>query len=306
MRHPFRSLRRLTLVMIIISCIINIDSVAQISAPSEHVPLTLFQLLARATLVVHVRVKDGAQRYASVDVLETLLGESPAARLRIDFRDLNLQLRGQDLIVFNNQADYVLFLEKPTWRKPKEKNRDLYALFHGRRGQMLLPPEGLGVPLEAIREMAKLVGRPPEDQVESLRALMIRPNPILRQAVLEELTRMRACSIADLGPLSTLARDPLPAIRGQALATIGMVLKDPGDEMSQEPRRIALELCRERARNDAAPSVRVEAVRALSSWDRRDDVVPDLRAVAGIDPDQSVRYEAERVLFLWGVPANPR
>jgi len=286
--------------------LLNAKVLAQISAPSEHVPLTVFQLLARADLVVHVRVKDGAQRYALVDVLETLRGESPAERLRIDFRDLNLQLRGQDLIVFKTDEEYVLFLEKPNWRKPKEKNRDLYALFHGRRGRILLPPEGLGVPLEAVREMAKLVGRPPEDQVESLRALMIRPNPILRQAVLEELTRMRACSIADLGPLSTLARDPLPAIRGQALATIGVVLKDPGDELSQEPRRIALELCRERARNDAAPSVRIEATRALASWDRRDDVIPDLRAIASVDPDQSVRYEAERVLFLWGVPANPR
>lgn len=279
---------------------------AQISAPSEHVRLTLFQLLARSNLIVHVVVQDGSKRYAMVDIRETLRGEAPFPKLRIDFRDLNLQLRGQELIVFTEGEEYVLFLEKPAWRKPKESNRDIYTLFHGRRGRMLLPPEGLGVPLEAVREMAKLVGRTPEDQVENFRALMIRPNPVLRQAILEELTRMRACSIADLGPLSTLARDPLPAIRAQALATIGVVLREPGDELAQEPRRIALELCRERARNDAAVAVRVEATRSLASWDRREDVIPDLRAIAAGDPDQAVRYEAERILFAWGVPARPK
>jgi hypothetical protein len=268
--------------------------------------LTLFQVIARADLVVHVRVTDGAQRYAMVEVLETYRGESPGSRLRIDFRDLNLQLRGQEAIVFTAGEDDVLFLEKPSWRKPKEKNRDIYALFHARRGKMLLPPEGAGISLEAVREMARLVDRPPEDQVASLRALMIRPNPILREAALDELNRMRACSLDDLTPLSTLARDPMPAIRARALATIGLVLQDQGDELAQEPRRIALELCRERARNDAAPEVRVEATRSLASWERRDDVIPDLRAIASGDPDQSVRYEAERILFLWGIRSKPR
>lgn len=294
------------LLSIIIHISINHRPAAQISAPTEHVRLTLFQLLARADLIVHVVVQDGSKRYAMVDIRETLKGEAPTPKLRIDFRDLNLQLRGQDLIVFTEGEEYVLFLEKPNWRKPKESNRDIYALFHGRRGRMLLPPEGLGVPLEAVREMAKLVGRTPEDQIENFRALMIRPNPILRQALLEELTRMQACSIADLGPLSTLARDPLPAIRAQALAAIGVVLREPGDEVAQEPRRIALELCRERARNDAAVAVRVEATRSLASWDRREDVIPDLRAIATGDPDQAVRYEAERILFAWGVPSRPK
>lgn len=279
---------------------------AQISAPDEHVPLTLFQIIARSDLVVYVSVTDGAQRYAMVKVKETLRGESPAEALRIDFRDLNLQLRGQELIVFNTGEEYVLFLEKPSWRKPKEKNRDIYALYHGRRGRMLLPPEGLGVPLEAARLLAGLVGRPPEDQVDTLRALMVRPNPVLREAILEELRRMNACMIADLGALSLLARDPLPAIRGRAIAIIGDVLKDPGDEMAQEARRTALELCRVLARNDAVGTVRIEAIRALGSWQERGDVIPDLRAIAGIDPDQAVRYEAERVLFRWGVPSRER
>lgn len=294
------------LLTVIISLGQNQTAVGQISAPSEHVRLTTFQLLARSDLIVHVVIRDGSKRYAMVDIKETLRGEAPDPKLRIDFRDLNLQLRGQELIVFTEGEEYVLFLEKPNWRKPKESNRDIYMLFHGRRGRMLLPPEGLGVPLEAVREMAKLVGRTPEDQIENFRALMIRPNPVLRQALLEELVRMRACSIADLGPLSTLARDPLPAIRAQALAAIGVVLREPGDELAQEPRRIALELCRERARNDAAVTVRVEATRSLAAWDRREDVIPDLRAIATGDPDQAVRYAAERILFSWGVPSRPK
>ena len=262
--------------------------------------------MARSDLVVYVVVTDGEQRYAQVRIKETLRGAAPAEALRIDFRDLNLQLRGQELVTFREGEEYVLFLEKPSWRKPKEKNRDIYAMYHGRRGRLLLPPEGRGIPLEAARLLAGLVDRPPEDQVDGLRALMIRPNPVLREAALEELRRMNACSIADLGALSLLARDPLPAIRGRAIATIGDVLKDPGDELAQEARRAALELCRERARNDLVGAVRVEAIRALGSWQEHPDVVPDLRAIAGIDPDQSVRYEAERILFRWGVPSRER
>jgi hypothetical protein len=46
--------------------------------------------------------------------------------------------------------------------------------------------------------------------------------------------------------------------------------------------------------------VRAEAVRAMSAWSHHEDVVPDLRAIASMDPSQIVRYEAQRVLFLWG------
>ena len=45
-----------------------------------------------------------------VDVLETIRGVSPAEHLRIDFRDLNLQLRGQEVIGFTTGEEYVLFL----------------------------------------------------------------------------------------------------------------------------------------------------------------------------------------------------
>lgn len=302
----FQPAARVSFVLMSLCLTFNSLAVAQISAPTEHVPLTQFQLIARADLVVHVVVKDGAQRYAMVDVLETIRGVSPEEHLRIDFRDLNLQLRGQELIVFTTGEEYVLFLERPSWRKPKEKNRDIFALFHARRGRMLLPPEGLGVPLEAVRLLAQVVDRPPEDQVESLRALMVRPNPALREAVLEEMSRMRAFSIGDLGALSTLSRDPLPSIRGRALQAIGTALKDPGDEMAQEPRRLALELCRERARNDAVAAVRVQAIRAIGSWQPREEVIPDLRAIAVGDSDQMVRYEAERLLFVWRLPENTR
>jgi len=61
--------------------------------------------------------------------------------------------------------------------------------------------------------------------------------------------------------------------------------------------RAALLAVLERAHNDQDESVRVQAVTAVAAWPSRHEVEGDLRAIAGGDPAQAVRYEAERALF---------
>ena len=56
----------------------------------------------------------------------------------------------------------------------------------------------------------------------------------------------------------------------------------------------------ERARNDGNETVRSEAVRTLGVWPNQSELTGDLRAIAKQDSAQSVRYEAERVLFRAG------
>src|SRR5262245_26370760 len=221
---------RLLLVIFLLS--INILH-ASTFEPQENVPLTLFQLLARSTLVVYARVLDGEQKFASVEVLETFRGTAPSDHLRLDFRDLNLERRGQELVVFRKGEEYVLLLEPPDWRKPKEKNRDLFALYHGRRGRIGLPAEGAEIQLQAVRALTGLVGKTPDDQIAGLRDQVTSTNPVLREAALEEVGRLGAVGTGDLPALARLLQDPNPRIRMAALNLLRRVMPVPAGEMEE-------------------------------------------------------------------------
>ena len=283
------------------------DAVAQPTGAQEYVPLTLVQIIARSDAAVHVRVNDGSGKFAIVEVLETLSGPDPGKRLRIDFRDLNLSLKGQQAVVFEKEEEDILFLHRPEWKKPSAKNADVFELLHGRRGRLLLPAEGSGIYLEAVRRLGAIARQDPSDQVENLRRLLGSENPFLREAALAEVSRLRALSVADLPALIHLIADPSAGLREKSLEQIRIVLRGSNGEEGDggEDRRRALEAARERARNDPDEKVRAAAVRTMSAWSHHEDVAPDLKAIATIDPSQLVRYEAQRVLFLWSGPQAP-
>src|SRR5258708_18432344 len=165
------------------------DAVAQPTGPQEYVPLTLVQIIGRSDAEVQVRVSDGSGKFAIVEVLETLAGPEPGKRLRIDFRDLNLSLKGQEVVVFEKEEEDILFLHRPDWKKPSAKNADVFELLHGRRGRLLLPAEGSGIYLEAVRRLGSIARQDPSDQVEALRRLLGSENPFLPQSALAELGR---------------------------------------------------------------------------------------------------------------------
>jgi hypothetical protein len=259
------------------------------------------QIIGRCDAAVHVRVSDGSGKFAIVEVLETLSGPDPGKRLRIDFRDLNLSLKGQGAVVFEKEEEDVLFLHRPEWKKPSAKNADVFELLHGRRGRLLLPAEGSGIYLETVRRLGSIVKQDPSDQVESLRRLLGSENPFLREAALAEISRLRALTVADLPALIHLIGDASAGLREKSLEQIRIVLHAAEGEEADggEERRRALEAARERARNDPDEKVRAAAVRTMSAWNHHEDVVPDLKAIAAIDTSQLVRYEAQRVLFIW-------
>src|SRR5262249_26810153 len=142
-------------------------------------------------------------------------------------------------------------------------------------------------------------------QVESLRGLLGTENPFMREAALAEASRMAVFTTGDLPVLVRLLADTSPGLREKALDQIRLVLKATAGEGETEETRRALESARESARNDPDEKVRAGAVRTLSAWSRHEDVLPDLKAIASIDPSQLVRYEAQRVLFLWSGSGTP-
>ena len=265
----------------------------------EHEGLTMFQMVARADIVVHVRVTEGAARFAIVEVRSTLKGQPPDTQLRIDFRDLNLSLHGQTPVVFRPEEEYVLFLMKKLWRRPKEKNANILDLLHGRRGRIQLSPEGWQSMVDAVRAFVPLAQAGPEEQFDGLRAILPTDNPILREAALDELARLKAADQEDLPVLLRLLGDPSPRIRSRVLLLIALqfALAHSDDLQGTPDQTEALARVLERARGDEDAVVRAESVRTLGAWPAPNDVRGDLRAIARQDTSQTVRYEAERILF---------
>lgn len=269
----------------------------------EPEPLNLFQLVARADLVTLVVVHEGSLKYAFVDVLEALKGSPPGPRLRIAFRDFNFTRGpGQDMIVFPNGQKEILFLvpyKTSVRKKDIEKFKDLFTLFKGRQGRMTLPAEGPEIVLHAVRRLAQIGGLDAASQVAELRGLLDSSNPFLLEASLSEIERLRVADPSLLSRMIPFLGSPSPTLRSHSLRLIAQVFGSEhgtGDEVLDDA-RVALLAVLERAHNDGDESVRVQAVAAVAAWPNRHEVEGDLRAIAGADRAQAVRYEAERALF---------
>ncbi len=266
-------------------------------------PLNLFQLIARSELVALVKVRDGSLKYAMVDLVEALKGTAPESHLRIAFRDFNFTRGpGEDTVVFPAGEQEILFLvpyKTPRRKKDLEKFKDIFTLYQGRQGKITLPAEGPEIVLETVRRLAQIARFDAARQIESLTGLLDSPNPYLLEASLSEIERLRAADTTLLAKLISFLGSPSPGLRSRSLRVIAQVFgseRANGDETLDEA-RAALAAVLERARNDRAESVRVQAVAAVAAWPKRRDVEGDLRAIAGTDEAQSVRYEAERALF---------
>ncbi len=268
---------------------------------ADH-PLNLFQMIARASLVVHVRVYDGSLRFALVDVLEPLKGEPPASRLRIAFRDFNFDRKpGTEPIVFPKDQEEILFLVPYTEVRQKEKNKDIFTLFLGARGRITVPAEGSGTIFDAIRRLTRISAQDPATQIETFTAEIAGDNPYLIEASLEEIARLHAATPALYGRLVRLLESRSPGVRVRALRIISLIFafsrQEPGDGEAADQARASLQAVVERARNDGDQEVRVAAVQAIAAWPARSDVEPELRAIAQNDLAQEVRYEAQKALL---------
>jgi hypothetical protein len=290
-----------------VAIIVALLSLSRSSAFAQLGPkpeiLNLFQLIARADLVTLVAVHKGSLKYAEVDVLEALKGTPPGPHLRIAFRDFNFT-RGpsDDVIIFPDGQREILFLvpyKTIVRKKDIEKFKDLFTLFKGRQGRMTLPAEGPEIVLEAIRRLAQIGGLDAASQVAELRGLLDSSNPFLLEASLSELERLRVANSSLLPKMILFLGSPSPTLRTQALRLLAQIFESErgtGDEVLDDARAALLAVL-ERAHNDREESVRVQAVAAVAAWPNRHEVEGDLRAIAGADRAQAVRYEAERALF---------
>ena len=118
---------------------------------------------------------------------------------------------------------------------------------------------------------------------------------MLVDAVLELYVKFRRESAAMAGLLEPLLEHPRPDFRRRAALLLGRVLsRDASASLPERPAVISA--LTGRARRDDDATVRREATAALAAL-RDAGVDETLRAIARDDPDQDVRFEAEKSVF---------
>jgi hypothetical protein len=269
------------------------------AARADLIQLTLYEKPAHSDLVVRGKVVRGDLRLAEVAVEEVLKGKYDRSSLFVVFRLDNFTRKSwEEKVQFQNGEPVLLFLkqfEKESGEKPYP---DRFSLVRGVQGKVDLPAEGAEAILDATRRFVRVQAQTDIEQSRrDLLAFLKDRNPLVVEAGLQEVHRLRLGREAEVPELLDLLVHPTPGFRQGALRILGQIL----DGVSEDVRPLASEdhivsLILGRAREDETDEVRVEAVRALGARGKR-DVVPILERIARTDPRQSVRFEAELAAY---------
>jgi hypothetical protein len=265
----------------------------------------LFEWLALAPVVVAGENLGTYGKYAEFQVEGLLRGEgAPQGVIRVNVRRANRDRNRQvdkEALRFDKGLSYLLLLTPVATRKPDAL--PTFELVRGARGAREIPPEGGETYLAAVRRFIRIQDR--NDDLLTWRemsAMIEETNPILIQTALDQFLKFQRGDSELLGSLRPLLDHPSPLMRERAALLIGQILVRNGTEPLPDGPVLQSELVA-KARRDSAVSVRVAATRALNGFDGR-AVVEILEEIARADPDQAVRYTAERLIYERRTPRD--
>jgi hypothetical protein len=264
--------------------------------PPDPVRLGLYEWMGTAPIVISAEILVDDGKFVQAVSRTTIKGGlAEGTVVLVDLkrvnRDREVGVRPLDLA----KGHAYLLLLKPSGRDPKDPH-PLFDLVRGLTGARELPAEGAAAVVDAAIRLAKIQERKNDALLwASVQDLLDDPNPVLVDAALELVIKFRRES-ADLIPVvAPLLESPRPDIRRRAVLLVGRVLAKPGTESLPERGAMIGELTG-RARRDDDAEVRQTATAALA-------ILPDagidetLRTIGQDDPDQNVRFEAEKALY---------
>jgi hypothetical protein len=189
---------------------------------------------------------------------------------------------------------YLLLLQ-PSPRGKKEPY-PVFDLVRGVRGAKPLPIEGSAATIAAVARLAEIQERNNDTVLwASLPDFLEDPNPLLVDAALDLYVKFRRETTALIPILTPLLEHPRPDVRRRAALVLGRALGRPDAADLPERSEVVGELSG-RARRDDDAAVRREATGALAALTDA-GISETLRTIARDDPDQNVRFEAEKSLF---------
>ena len=189
---------------------------------------------------------------------------------------------------------YLLLLQPS--RRGKKEPYPVFDLVRGVRGAKPLPVEGSAATIAAVARLAAVQERNNDAFLwATLPGFLEDDNPVLVDAALDLYVKFHRETAALIPVVSPLLEHPRPDVRRRAVLVVGRVLERADSANVPERPDVIAELSG-RARRDDDVTVRRVATAALASLPDA-GVDETLRVIARDDPDQNVRFEAEKALF---------
>jgi hypothetical protein len=263
---------------------------------NDPAQMTLYDWMYPAPVVVAGQVLDEAGRLTDVQIEEVFRGEvEPGSIIGVNIKKANRYREDfQARLNLEEGRTYLFLLQAAPSKDPDD--RVSYRLIRGVSGTREVPAEGASAYLEAARRFAQLQSiNSDELHWHALGMMLEERNPVLLLTALEEFLKFRR-ERPDLALRGRpLLQHPTPEIRQRALELCARILtRFPRDEID-DPEGLEMEIIG-LARRDPSPDVRIAATHALVGL--ADASVEEVwEEISRDDPDQRVRYAAERLLY---------
>jgi len=260
--------------------------------------LNLFEWTAVAPIVVEGEVLGEEGRNVVLHVGRVFRGEvETSTNIRINVKHANRnRSRNADFkaLKLKPGGSYVMLLQDGP------RNRDgspgAFLLARGVRGARETPDEGFITMFAALEQFIEIQDRKSE-QVTWRRfgEMLEQRNPILLQTALDQFLKFHRGNFEVLFSVRPLLDHPDHEIRERAARLIGQIITHRRDASVPEESALRSELIAS-ARRDRSIPVRMAATEALGQFhDGR--IVEVLEEIADTDPEQEVRYTAEKLLY---------
>jgi hypothetical protein len=280
-------------------------AVACAAIDAAAAPMDLYEWVAVAPVVGVAELRDDRGKYAEIEVTEFLRGEAPAGtRAWLDLKGANREREeGRRTLRLEEGQAYLVLLRHETNRK--SDGRAVFALVRGIDGVRELPAEGAPAILDAVRRFVALQDRKNEVALwTSLREMLEETNPVVLESALGMFLKFRRGDLQLLPLLRPLLDHPRPDLRAKTALLIGQIVeRRPESEIPDDIGILAA--LYGLARRDPSTEVRAASTAAVGgiSGAGAEEV---LREIARSDPEQSVRYEAEKILFERNESRRPK
>jgi len=223
----------------------------------------------------------------AVDIGETI---------RIDLKDANKNRRRSDYphaLKMPEETDFIVVLDSPRLTRSGER---AFGLARGVRSVRELPVEAQQGLVDAVRMFVEIQNHKDDRVTWRLIGRMLEAtNPLAVRNALEQMVKFRRGTLDHLFSLRPLFDHPDSAIREQAALLAGLIIERHGGLDVPEEAALMAELIGV-ARRDDDVEPRVAATQALAAFGVG-RVVTVLDEIAASDPDQNVRYSAEKILL---------